>query len=119
MSPLSSILADKIRACTRQFVVSTGNTRPSGSDAGGRRWRTPERRPAVCGGRSVDCAERALGDLGDPLGRVVGERLPRLLRDARDRAMHTLVLADADRGARVVLLERRDRLVAPEAGSRR
>ena len=57
-------------------------------------------------------AERALGDLGDPLWRVVVQLLPARLRDALDRAADALVLADADRIAGAVLLERGDRLVA-------
>src|SRR5437868_1960478 len=59
--------------------------------------------------------QAALGDLGDPLRRVVVQLLPALLRDALDCAADALVLGDADRIAGPVLLERGDRLVAPEA----
>jgi len=60
-------------------------------------------------------AERALGALGAALWRLVVERLPALLGKQLDRPAHALVLADADRIAGAVLLQRGDRLVAPEA----
>src|SRR5437870_6490813 len=48
-------------------------------------------------------------------GRVVIDDLARLLGNPLDRLTDALVLADADRVAHPVLLERHDRLVAPEA----
>jgi hypothetical protein len=56
-------------------------------------------------------AQGALGDLGDPPGRVTGKRLPGLLADQLDRGADVCLLADADRVADIVALERLDRLV--------